>query len=52
MFRSLPALEKTVERCLLLLRPRASRLVVQLHCKYGEWGGGHRERTGGAARLG
>ncbi|NWZ30946.1 RAD9A protein, partial [Asarcornis scutulata] len=35
VFRSLPALEKTVERCLLLLRPRASRLVLQLHCKYG-----------------
>ncbi|XP_066853976.1 cell cycle checkpoint control protein RAD9A isoform X1 [Anser cygnoides] len=35
VFRSLPALEKTVERCLVLLRPRASRLVVQLHCKYG-----------------
>ncbi|XP_037258823.1 cell cycle checkpoint control protein RAD9A isoform X2 [Falco rusticolus] len=35
IFRSLPSLEKTVEKCLILLRPRASRLVVQLHCKYG-----------------
>ena len=36
VFRSLPSLEKTVGRCLILLKPRASRLVVQLHCKYGE----------------
>ncbi|NXX77948.1 RAD9A protein, partial [Urocolius indicus] len=35
VFRSLPWLEKTVGKCLLLLRPRAGRLVVQLHCKYG-----------------
>ncbi|NXJ97997.1 RAD9A protein, partial [Corythaixoides concolor] len=35
VFRSLPSLEKTVWKCLVLLRPRASRLVVQLHCKYG-----------------
>ncbi|XP_054684315.1 cell cycle checkpoint control protein RAD9A isoform X1 [Grus americana] len=35
VFRSLPSLEKTVGRCLILLKPRASRLVVQLHCKYG-----------------
>ncbi|XP_055670505.1 cell cycle checkpoint control protein RAD9A isoform X1 [Falco peregrinus] len=35
IFRSLPSLEKTVEKCLILLRPHASRLVVQLHCKYG-----------------
>ncbi|XP_014804232.1 PREDICTED: cell cycle checkpoint control protein RAD9A [Calidris pugnax] len=35
VFRSLPSLEKTVEKCLILLKPRASRLVVQLHCKYG-----------------
>uniref|UniRef100_A0A8C0B3T9 RAD9 checkpoint clamp component A n=1 Tax=Buteo japonicus TaxID=224669 RepID=A0A8C0B3T9_9AVES len=36
VFRSLPSLEKTVGKCLILLKPRASRLVVQLHCKYGE----------------
>ncbi|XP_074985335.1 cell cycle checkpoint control protein RAD9A isoform X2 [Caretta caretta] len=35
VFRSLPSLEKTVEKCLISLNPRASRLVVQLHCKYG-----------------
>ncbi|NWZ52621.1 RAD9A protein, partial [Haliaeetus albicilla] len=35
VFRSLPSLEKTVGKCLILLKPRASRLVVQLHCKYG-----------------
>ncbi|XP_067388120.1 cell cycle checkpoint control protein RAD9A [Emydura macquarii macquarii] len=35
VFRSLPLLEKTVEKCLISLNPRASRLVVQLHCKYG-----------------
>ncbi|XP_010187295.1 PREDICTED: cell cycle checkpoint control protein RAD9A, partial [Mesitornis unicolor] len=35
VFRSLPSLEKTVGRCLILLKPQASRLVVQLHCKYG-----------------
>ncbi|NWH43547.1 RAD9A protein, partial [Fregata magnificens] len=35
IFRSLPSLEKTVWKCLILLKPRASRLVVQLHCKYG-----------------
>ncbi|XP_075019541.1 cell cycle checkpoint control protein RAD9A [Calonectris borealis] len=35
VFRSLPSLEKTVWKCLILLKPRASRLVVQLHCKYG-----------------
>ncbi|XP_053139289.1 cell cycle checkpoint control protein RAD9A isoform X2 [Hemicordylus capensis] len=35
VFRSLPSLEKTVEKCLISLRPRASRLRVQLHCKYG-----------------
>ncbi|KAM7108846.1 cell cycle checkpoint control protein RAD9A isoform 4-T4 [Ciconia maguari] len=35
IFRSLPSLEKTVGKCLILLKPRASRLVVQLHCKYG-----------------
>lgn len=35
IFRSLPSLEKTVGKCLILLKPRASRLVLQLHCKYG-----------------
>lgn len=35
IFRSLPSLEKTVGKCLILLKPRANRLVVQLHCKYG-----------------
>ncbi|XP_019412189.1 PREDICTED: cell cycle checkpoint control protein RAD9A isoform X1 [Crocodylus porosus] len=35
IFRSLPSLEKTVSKCLISLNPRASRLVVQLHCKYG-----------------
>ncbi|KAM6358956.1 cell cycle checkpoint control protein RAD9A isoform 4-T4 [Alca torda] len=35
VFRSLPSLEKTVGKCLILLKPQASRLVVQLHCKYG-----------------
>ncbi|KAM9557612.1 cell cycle checkpoint control protein RAD9A [Guaruba guarouba] len=35
VFRSLPSLEKTVEKCLILLKPQLSRLVVQLHCKYG-----------------
>ncbi|KAG6922622.1 RAD9 checkpoint clamp component A [Chelydra serpentina] len=35
VFRSLPSLEKTVEKCLISLNPQASRLVVQLHCKYG-----------------
>lgn len=35
VFRSLPTLDKSVERCLVLLRPRAGRLVLQLHCKHG-----------------
>ncbi|XP_030339605.1 cell cycle checkpoint control protein RAD9A [Strigops habroptila] len=35
VFRSLPSLEKTAEKCLILLKPQLSRLVVQLHCKYG-----------------
>ncbi|NXB38979.1 RAD9A protein, partial [Eulacestoma nigropectus] len=35
VFRSLPSLEKSVGKCLILLRPGASRLVLQLHCKYG-----------------
>ncbi|NXV82541.1 RAD9A protein, partial [Atlantisia rogersi] len=35
VFRSLPSLEKTVWRCLILLKPQAGRLVLQLHCKYG-----------------
>ncbi|NXG45855.1 RAD9A protein, partial [Psilopogon haemacephalus] len=36
VFRSLPSLEKTVGKCLILLKPSANRLVLQLHCKYGE----------------
>ncbi|NWR23872.1 RAD9A protein, partial [Emberiza fucata] len=36
VFRSLPSLEKSVGKCLILLKPRASRLVLQLHCKHGE----------------
>ncbi|XP_066467580.1 cell cycle checkpoint control protein RAD9A isoform X2 [Tiliqua scincoides] len=35
VFRSLPSLEKTVEKCLISLSFRASRFRVQLHCKYG-----------------
>nr|XP_020661652.1 cell cycle checkpoint control protein RAD9A isoform X1 [Pogona vitticeps]XP_020661653.1 cell cycle checkpoint control protein RAD9A isoform X1 [Pogona vitticeps]XP_020661654.1 cell cycle checkpoint control protein RAD9A isoform X2 [Pogona vitticeps]XP_020661656.1 cell cycle checkpoint control protein RAD9A isoform X2 [Pogona vitticeps]XP_020661657.1 cell cycle checkpoint control protein RAD9A isoform X2 [Pogona vitticeps] len=35
VFRSLPSLEKTVEKCLISLNARASRFRVQLHCKYG-----------------
>ncbi|NXD29850.1 RAD9A protein, partial [Spelaeornis formosus] len=35
VFRSLPSLEKSVGKCLILLKPRGNRLVLQLHCKYG-----------------
>ncbi|NXS34316.1 RAD9A protein, partial [Pomatostomus ruficeps] len=35
IFRSLPSLEKSVGKCLILLKPNASHLVLQLHCKYG-----------------
>ncbi|NWV72547.1 RAD9A protein, partial [Dasyornis broadbenti] len=35
IFRSLPSLEKSVGKCLILLKPHANRLVLQLHCKYG-----------------
>ncbi|XP_054246760.1 cell cycle checkpoint control protein RAD9A [Indicator indicator] len=35
VFRSLPSLEKSVGKCLILLKPSANRLVLQLHCKYG-----------------
>lgn len=35
VFRSLVMLEKTVEKCCISLNGRSSRLVVQLHCKYG-----------------
>ncbi|XP_063145089.1 cell cycle checkpoint control protein RAD9A isoform X2 [Candoia aspera] len=35
VFRSLPSLEKTVEKCLMSLNPRMNRFRVQLHCKYG-----------------
>lgn len=30
-----------MEKCLILLKPRASRLVLQLHCKHGEYQRGH-----------
>ncbi|NXY11203.1 RAD9A protein, partial [Pteruthius melanotis] len=53
VFRSLPSLEKSVGKCLILLKPRASRLVLQLHCKYGECRRGHgpwvTRRSGGHA---
>ncbi|XP_068111330.1 cell cycle checkpoint control protein RAD9A isoform X2 [Hyperolius riggenbachi] len=35
VFRSLPSLEKTVEKCLISLNNSNSRLVIQLFCKYG-----------------
>nr|XP_020022710.1 cell cycle checkpoint control protein RAD9A isoform X2 [Castor canadensis] len=35
VFRSLATLEKTVEQCCISLNGRSTRLVVQLHCKYG-----------------
>ncbi|XP_030667184.1 cell cycle checkpoint control protein RAD9A isoform X1 [Nomascus leucogenys] len=35
VFRSLATLEKTVEKCCISLNGRSSRLVVQLHCKFG-----------------
>ncbi|XP_036114445.1 cell cycle checkpoint control protein RAD9A isoform X1 [Molossus molossus] len=35
VFRSLVMLEKTVEKCCISMNGRSSRLVVQLHCKYG-----------------
>lgn len=35
VFRSLATLDKTVEKCCISLSPGSSRLVVQLHCKYG-----------------
>ncbi|XP_012580749.1 PREDICTED: cell cycle checkpoint control protein RAD9A isoform X2 [Condylura cristata] len=35
IFRSLALLEKTVDKCCISLNGRGSRLVVQLHCKYG-----------------
>ncbi|XP_071986466.1 cell cycle checkpoint control protein RAD9A isoform X1 [Engystomops pustulosus] len=35
VFRSLPSLEKTVEKCVIKLNTAASRLVIQLFCKYG-----------------
>lgn len=35
VFRSPALLEKTVECCCLSLGGQSSRLVVQLHCKYG-----------------
>lgn len=36
-------LEKTVEKCCISMNGRSSRLVVQLHCKYGEWAAGQPE---------
>ncbi|KAM4032682.1 cell cycle checkpoint control protein RAD9A [Anomaloglossus baeobatrachus] len=35
VFRSLPSLEKTVEKCVIKLNTDSSRLVIQLFCKYG-----------------
>ncbi|XP_073540433.1 cell cycle checkpoint control protein RAD9A isoform X2 [Phyllobates terribilis] len=35
VFRSLPSLEKTVEKCAIKLNTDSSRLVIQLFCKYG-----------------
>nr|XP_045014805.1 cell cycle checkpoint control protein RAD9A isoform X3 [Jaculus jaculus] len=35
VFRSLALVEKTVEKCCIFLNEKRSRLVVQLHCKYG-----------------
>ncbi|XP_036619959.1 cell cycle checkpoint control protein RAD9A isoform X1 [Trichosurus vulpecula] len=35
VFRSLVALEKTVERCCIALSSQSNRLVIQLHCKHG-----------------
>nr|XP_010350265.1 cell cycle checkpoint control protein RAD9A isoform X3 [Saimiri boliviensis boliviensis] len=35
VFRSLAMLEKTVEKCCIALNGQSSRLVVQLHCKFG-----------------
>ncbi|KAM8923880.1 cell cycle checkpoint control protein RAD9A [Pelodytes ibericus] len=35
VFRSLPSLEKTVEKCLISFSTTKNRLVIQLLCKYG-----------------
>ncbi|XP_069608744.1 cell cycle checkpoint control protein RAD9A isoform X2 [Ranitomeya imitator] len=35
VFRSLPSLEKKVEKCVIKLNTDSSRLVIQLFCKYG-----------------
>ncbi|CAH2274046.1 cell cycle checkpoint control RAD9A isoform X1 [Pelobates cultripes] len=35
VFRSLPSLDKTVEKCLITLSSTNTRLVIQLLCKYG-----------------
>ncbi|XP_026521435.1 cell cycle checkpoint control protein RAD9A [Notechis scutatus] len=35
VFRSIPALEKTVEKCLMSLTSKKNWFRVQLHCKYG-----------------
>lgn len=42
VFRSLAALEKTVERCCITLNGLSSRLVVQLHCRFGARAAGWR----------
>ncbi|XP_043938151.1 cell cycle checkpoint control protein RAD9A [Protopterus annectens] len=35
VFKSLASLEKTVEKCKILFSPDHSRLIFQLHCRYG-----------------
>lgn len=40
VFRSLVMVEKTVEKCCISLNGKSSYLVVQLHCRYGEWAAG------------
>lgn len=39
--------EKSVEKCCISLNGRSSRLVVQLHCRYGEWAAGRPRRPCG-----
>lgn len=39
-------------KCLILLKPRASRLVLQLHCKYGECRWGHSPGGGDTGTAG
>ncbi|MBZ3880933.1 Cell cycle checkpoint control protein RAD9A [Sciurus carolinensis] len=52
VFRSLAVLEKTVEKCCISLNGRSSRLVVQLHCKYGEQAPGQLRGYPGAREAG